>query len=109
MGLFDGLKKIVGATDPAESLALENDNQLKAYTEVVKKINDLEDAYEKLSNEQLREKTGEFRVRIKQGESIDSNSRLLIEAFAVAREASWRILKLRHYDVQVCKYLIRLN
>lgn len=98
MGLLDGLKKVVGVKDTAEALLSENDNKIKAYLQTVEKINALEDAYEKLSNDDLRSKTDDFRRRITKGESLDS---LLVEAFAVAREASWRVLKLRHFDVQL--------
>jgi len=98
MGLLDGLKKIVVGADPTEALAEENDKQLKTYFQKVEKINALEADYEKLSNEQLRAKTDEFKQRLRQGGTLDS---ILIEAYAVVREASWRVLELRHYDVQL--------
>ena len=98
MGLLDGLKKIVGAQDPLEALSQENDKQLKAYAQNVEQINRLEDEYEKMSNDQLKSKTEEFRKRLRNGASLDS---LLVEAFAVAREASWRVLEMRHFDVQL--------
>ncbi|MBJ8347292.1 preprotein translocase subunit SecA [Antrihabitans sp. YC2-6] len=53
---------------------------------------------EKLTDEQLRGKTAEFRQRHEKGETLDE---LLLEAFAVAREASWRVLSQKHFDVQV--------
>lgn len=61
-------------------------------------INDLEAAISALSDEELQAKTEEFRERIRQGSSLDD---LLPEAFAVVREASRRVLGLRHYDVQL--------
>jgi preprotein translocase subunit SecA len=76
---------------------------LKSYQQNVDKINALEDEYEKMSNEQLKMKTEEFKKRFRNGATLDS---LLVEAFAVAREASWRVLELRHFDVQVFFVLI---
>lgn len=98
MGFLDSFKKIVGAQSTEEALSVDNDKQLKLYVQTVEKINALEEVYEKLSDEQLQAKTQEFRRQIKNGANIDS---LLIDAFAVVREASWRTLELRHYDVQV--------
>ena len=98
MGLLDGLKKIVGAQDPVEAMLQDNEKTLKSYQANVEAINKLEDEYEKLSNEQLRSKTEEFRKRLRGGASLDS---VLVEAFAVAREASWRVLEMRHFDVQL--------
>lgn len=98
MGLLDSVKKLVGATDPAEALTAENDKQLKMYLERVDKINALEDQYEKMKKEDVIAKTEEFRERLKKGASLDS---ILVEAFAVVREASWRVLNIRHFDVQL--------
>lgn len=98
MGLLDGLKRSFGVGNTAETLALENEKQLKAYNKVVEKINALEAEYENLSVENLQAKTEDFRRRLRNGASVDS---LLVEAFAVVREASWRVLGLRHYDVQL--------
>ncbi|NUZ05753.1 preprotein translocase subunit SecA [Piscinibacter koreensis] len=75
-----------------------NDRLLKQYRGVVARVNALEPTYEALSDEQLRAKTDEFRGRVANGESLDS---LLPEAFAVAREGSKRVLKMRHFDVQL--------
>jgi preprotein translocase subunit SecA len=72
--------------------------ELKHMTPVVARINALEPEYEALSNEQLRDKTTEFRGRYLAGESLDS---LLPEAFAAVREAGKRTLGQRHYDVQL--------
>jgi preprotein translocase subunit SecA len=75
-----------------------NDRLLKQYRATVQTINKLEAETAKLSDEALREKTGIFKQRFEQGESLDS---LLPEAFAVVREASTRVLGMRHYDVQL--------
>ncbi len=75
-----------------------NDRLLKKYRQVVVKINALEAAYEKLSDDELRDKTVEFRTRLTQGETLDA---LLPEAFAVVREGSKRVMKMRPFDVQM--------
>jgi len=71
---------------------------VQAYTKRVERINGLEDEIELLSDEQLAAKTDEFRKRLAAGETEDD---LLEEAFAVVREAAWRAIELRHYDVQL--------
>ena len=75
-----------------------NDRQLKQYRKTIIKINALEPSLGLLSDEQLKSKTQEFKDRVAQGESLDA---LLPEAFAVVREGSKRIMKLRHFDVQM--------
>ncbi|MXV35215.1 MULTISPECIES: preprotein translocase subunit SecA [unclassified Saccharibacter] len=75
-----------------------NDRSLKRYQKRVPEINALEPDVQALSDEQLRQKTQEFRQRIADGASLDS---LLPEAFAVCREASRRVLGMRHFDVQL--------
>lgn len=75
-----------------------NDRLLKQYRGVVTRINALEAQYEKLTDADLQAKTGEFRARVAQGESLDA---LLPEAFAVVREGSKRVMKMRHFDVQL--------
>jgi preprotein translocase subunit SecA len=75
-----------------------NDRQLKQYRKTIVKINALEPTLESLSDEQLKAKTQEFKDRVTKGESLDD---LLVEAFAVVREGSKRIMKLRHFDVQM--------
>jgi preprotein translocase subunit SecA len=75
-----------------------NDRLLKQYRATVQTINKLEADMAKLSDEQLREKTVQFKQRVEKGETLDD---LLPEAFAVVREASTRILGMRHYDVQL--------
>jgi len=83
------LKKIFGT---------KNDREIKALTKEVEKINALESEYEKLSDEDLQNKTNIFKERLQNGETLDD---ILIEAFATVREASKRVLGLRHYDVQL--------
>ena len=83
------LKKIFGT---------KNDREIKALTKEVEKINALESEYEKLSDEELKNKTNIFKERLKNGETLDD---ILVEAFATVREASKRVLGLRHYDVQL--------
>ena len=75
-----------------------NDRLLKQFRSVVAKINSLEPAYQKLSDEELRAKTDAFKARIEQGESLDA---LMPEAFATVREAAVRVHGMRHYDVQM--------
>ncbi|SFD48304.1 preprotein translocase subunit SecA [Paracidovorax konjaci] len=75
-----------------------NDRLLKQYRKTVARINAMEPDYEKLSDEALRAKTGEFQGRVAKGEALDD---LLPEAFAVVREASKRVMKMRHFDVQL--------
>jgi len=75
-----------------------NDRLIKQYRKTVAIINGLEADFEALSDDQLRAKTDEFRARVAQGESLDS---LLPEAFAVVREGSKRVMKMRHFDVQM--------
>lgn len=76
----------------------KNDRELKKMAKRVKAINALEEAYQNLSDDALQAKTLEFRQRLEDGESLDE---LLPEAFAVVREASRRVMGLRHYDVQM--------
>ena len=75
-----------------------NDRLLKEYGKKVTQINALEDTTKKLSDAALKAKTTEFKNRLKQGQALDD---LLIEAFAVVREASRRVLEMRHFDVQL--------
>ena len=83
------LKKIFGT---------KNDREIKALAKEVEKINALESEYEKLSDEDLQNKTNIFKERLQNGETLDD---ILVEAFATVREASKRVLGLRHYDVQL--------
>lgn len=75
-----------------------NDRLLKQYRRVVERINALEPQFEKLSEDELRGKTAEFRQRVAAGTSLDD---LLPEAFAVVREGGKRLMKMRHFDVQL--------
>ncbi|MFC5500476.1 preprotein translocase subunit SecA [Caenimonas terrae] len=75
-----------------------NDRLLKQYSKTVERINALEPEFEKLSDDELRAKTEEFRTRVAGGEALDD---MLAEAFAVVREGSKRVMKMRHFDVQL--------
>src|SRR5690606_641883 len=75
-----------------------NERLLRQLDRIVANINALEPEMQALSDEALQAKTPEFRQRIANGESLD---KLLPEAFAVCREASRRVLGMRHYDVQL--------
>ncbi len=83
------LQKIIGT---------KNDRDLKKIQPVVDKINLFEESLVSLDDDQLKAKTGEFKNRLNTGESLDD---LLPEAFAVVREASKRVLGMRHFDVQM--------
>jgi preprotein translocase subunit SecA len=76
-----------------------NDRLIKQYSQVVKQVNALESTFEKLDDVELKAKTEEFKRRFaEKGETLDQ---LLPEAFAVVREAGKRVLKMRHFDVQL--------
>ena len=75
-----------------------NDRLLKQYRKEVAKINALEPQMQALSDEELQAKTAEFKQRLAEGSSLDD---LLVEAFAVCREAGSRVLGMRHFDVQL--------
>ena len=75
-----------------------SDKEVKRVMPLVEQINNLEETMSKLSDEELRNKTNEFKVRLSNGETLDD---LLPEAFAVVREASKRVLGMRHFDVQL--------
>ncbi|GAF55356.1 LOW QUALITY PROTEIN: protein export cytoplasm protein SecA ATPase RNA helicase [Psychrobacter sp. JCM 18901] len=87
------LSKIIGSV-----VGTKNDRELKRMRKVVSKINAREAEIQALSDEQLQQKTEEFKARHQKGESLDA---LLPEAFAVCREASLRVNGMRHYDVQL--------
>jgi preprotein translocase subunit SecA len=76
----------------------QNERELKGLQPLVNKINELEPSIKALSDEQLKNQTVKFRERLKNGEKLDS---LLPEAFATVREAAWRVIGQRHYDVQL--------
>src|SRR6195952_1869279 len=75
-----------------------NDRLLKQYRLIVAQINALESKFESLDDVALKAKTDEFRTRFANGEDLD---KLLPEAFATVREGSKRVLKMRHFDVQL--------
>ena len=75
-----------------------NDRLLKQYRKTADRVNALESQFEQLSDDALRAKTQEFKDRIGRGEALDD---LLPEAFAVVREGSKRVMKMRHFDVQL--------
>ncbi len=83
------LKKVFGS---------RNDRLLKRYTQSVRATNALEPALQQLSDDELRTRTDRFKARVQAGETLDQ---LLPEAFATVREASRRVLGLRHFDVQL--------
>ena len=83
------LKKVFGTA---------NERELKRIQVLVDQINALEEGVAGLSDADLRSKTGEFKKRVEQGETLDD---LLPEAFAVVREASKRTLGMRHFDAQL--------
>ncbi|MDI6869893.1 MAG: preprotein translocase subunit SecA [Bacillota bacterium] len=80
------------------NLFSSNDREIQRLRVIVDRINALEEQIQKLSNAELRAKTGEFRGRLERGETLEQ---LLPEAFAVVREAGRRTLNQRHYDVQL--------
>ena len=73
-----------------------NDRILKGLQKKVQQINAIEPEFEALSDEELKQKTVEFKQRIEQGANLDD---LLVEAFATVREASKRVFNMRHFDV----------
>ncbi|MBB2495551.1 preprotein translocase subunit SecA [Aquipseudomonas ullengensis] len=83
------LKKLFGS---------KNEREVKRMLKVVSAVNALEEQMLALSDEQLRDKTGEFKARLAKGETLDQ---ILPEAFAVAREAGKRVMGMRHFDVQL--------
>ncbi|MEJ2696821.1 MAG: preprotein translocase subunit SecA [Candidatus Sulfobium sp.] len=83
------MKKIIGT---------KNEREINRLLPVVERINALESSVSGLSDSQLRDKTTEFRKRLGEGQALDD---VLPEAFAVVREASKRVLKMRHFDVQL--------
>ena len=86
---FNPLTKLFGS---------RNDRLMKTYRKTVDRITALEGQFEQLSDEQLRNKTQEFKDRVAAGEALDD---LMVEAFAVVREGSKRVMKMRHFDVQM--------
>ncbi len=91
MGLFS---KLMGS---------HSDRELKRIDPIVDQIMALDDQMSALSDEELKGKTAEFKDRLKNGQTLDD---ILVEAFAAAREAAWRVLKMKPYRVQVIGGLI---
>jgi len=79
-------------------LGSKNDRELKRLNKTVTKINGLEEAMSALSDDELKAKTEYFKSRLSAGESLDD---ILPEAFAALREASKRVMGMRHFDVQL--------
>lgn len=79
-------------------IGTKSERQLKKLYPIVQKINDLEKTIAPLTDEELKNKTQEFKDRLAKGQTLDD---ILPEAFAVVREAAKRVLGLRHYDVQL--------
>ncbi|MGL4873998.1 MAG: preprotein translocase subunit SecA, partial [Clostridium sp.] len=75
-----------------------SEKEVKRIQPLVNKIEALESTTEALSDDELKAKTDEFKERLKNGETLDD---ILVEAFAVVREASWRVLGMKHYAVQL--------
>ncbi len=87
--MFGWLTKLIGAAD---------ERKINSYLPLVQQINDLEPSFKQLSDEELKNKTAEFRAALAAGKSLDE---LLPAAFAAVREASCRTTGLRHFDVQL--------
>jgi len=79
-------------------LGSKNERELKRLRKLVTRINALEPEMEALNDEGLKGKTQEFRTRLEQGETVEQ---ILPEAFAALREASKRVMGMRHFDVQL--------
>src|SRR3569832_313761 len=82
----------------AKVIGTQNEREIKRLRPLVAEINALEPDVQKLTDDQLRAKTPEFRTRFTNGATLDD---LLPEAFAVVREAGRRVMNMRHYDVQL--------
>src|SRR5687767_13773068 len=76
----------------------KNEREIKRLLPRVTAINELEARMKQLSDEALRAKTAELKQKVANGATLDD---VLHEAFAVCREAGWRALKMRHFDVQL--------
>src|SRR2546429_6284275 len=82
----------------AKIFGTKNEREIKTLRPIIAAINDLEPGLQQLPDAELAQKTQEFKQRIANGETLDE---LLIEAFAVCREAGRRVLNMRHFDVQL--------
>jgi preprotein translocase subunit SecA len=92
--MLEYLKKALGDT---------NERKLKKYYKIVEQINNLEDTYSVLSDDELKAKTTEFKNALSSGKTVED---IRVDAFAVVREASKRILGMRHFDVQLLGGLV---
>ena len=88
------LKKVIGS---------KNDREMKRLSLILREINELEPAMRNLGDEALRAKTAQFRERLAQGAGLED---ILVEAFAVVREAAWRSVRMRPFDVQILGGLV---
>jgi preprotein translocase subunit SecA len=93
--MFGSLARVIFGTS--------NDRTLRGYRRIVPQVNALEPQTAALSDEALRAKTAEFKSRLEGGEALDN---IMAEAFAVVREASQRVLGMRHFDVQLVGGLV---
>ncbi len=89
MGITDVLGKIFGT---------KNEREIKKLQPIVAKINSLEPKYKAMSDEELRSMTAKFKTMLENGATLDD---ILPDAFAVVREAGWRTLRMRHFNVQL--------
>ncbi len=87
--MFDFVKKMFGS---------KNDREIKKMQPLVAKINAMEDTFKAMSDDELRGMTGRFKEKLDNGASLDD---ILPAAFATIREAGWRRMQMRHYDVQL--------
>ena len=83
-----------------------SERELKRIEPIVKKIESYDEAMQKLSDEQLQAKTQEFKQRLEKGETLDD---ILPEAYAVCREAAWRVLGKKHFRVQLVGGIVLHN
>lgn len=89
MGIKGVIEKIIGTY---------SDRELKKINPIVDKVLSYDEAMQKLTDKELKAKTNEFKERLSNGETLDD---ILAEAFAVCREAAWRVLGMKHFPVQV--------
>ena len=82
----------------AKVFGTKNEREVKAMGPIIASMNALEPQIQKLSDAELAAKTEEFKQRLANGETLDD---IMVEAYAVVREAGWRVLRMRHFDVQL--------
>lgn len=98
MGILDVFSKSIGSHHTRSSAPIDAASELKSMQKLVNEINGKEEQYEALGDSELQQRAHFFKDIIKKGSSLDD---VLVDAFALVREASWRVLELRHFDVQV--------